>query len=109
MATKPEFFVQVISTVFKPAPESGIEEQPLDEHAKSIATQAFRLLDSWKQVPGLTDGVVNEQALHHWVAQVHALCEKAGRTAIGDQYIGRVLAYAPLGEDGRGRPSLYGS
>ena len=104
MATKPEFFVQVISTVFKPAPESGIEEQPLDEHAKSIATQAFRLLDSWKQVPGLTDGVVNEQALHHWVAQVHALCEKAGRTAIGDQYIGRVLAYAPLGEDGSWPP-----
>ena len=97
MSTSPAFFVEVISAVYRPDPESGVAETaPADmQRARAIATQAYELLHSWALVPGENGGAVNGPVLEEWVKEARILCKNAGRLAVGDQHIGSVLANGP--------------
>ena len=102
MSANPEFFLEVLCAVFRPSPESGIQETPQADESRvaSIASQAYNLLQSWTRAPGETDGRIDPSALQRWVKRAREICTQAGRAAIGDQYIGRVLAHAPADTDG---------
>jgi len=103
LATSPAFFLDVLKALYKPKLGSVVEEQEPDiepEHAKAIASQAFQLLDNWKQVPGLVNGTLDAAALQEWVTNARELCAKAGRADIGDDQIGKILAAAPADPDG---------
>ncbi len=102
MSSNPQFFLTVLSAVYRPSPESGIkEEDPTDlNRTRAIAAQSFDLLHSWATVPGEANGVVNEQVVKAWIKETRQACKQAGREAIADQQIGRMLAHAPTGKDG---------
>ena len=100
MATDPSFFVQVLSAVFRPHSESEPKEHKATEQEKAMATQAFRLLQSWETVPGGGAAGLDPPALTVWVEEAHRLAVQAERGAVGDQYIGRILSFAPEGTDG---------
>ncbi len=102
MSTAPSFFVEVISAVYRPAPDSGVvEPTPADaERAGAIARQAYELLRSWMIVPGLDNGLIDATVLEEWVKDTRILCKNGGRLAVGDQHIGSVLAYAPADSAG---------
>jgi hypothetical protein len=101
LSTSPEFFVKVLRSVYRPAPDSGVEEAVEDnKRASALAGHAYGLLRSWHKVPGETNGTIDPVALQEWVDRVRALCLEAGRADIGDQHIGNVLASSPADADG---------
>jgi hypothetical protein len=102
LSTSPEFFVEVLSLVYRGENEQGLDEAAPDYKQKeAMAGQAWTLLHGWTHVPGLQgDGTVNAAELDSWITKARLLCEKADRAAIGDEVIGQMLAYAPTEKDG---------
>lgn len=100
MASDPAFFVQVLSAVFRTHSESAPNHREATDQEKAMATQAFRLLNSWNTVPGSSQTGVDGEILASWVSEAHRLAVQAERGAIGDEFIGRVLSFAPTGGDG---------
>lgn len=102
MSREPSFFVEVLSAIYRPSPESGIKEETEvdNQRARAMASRAYGLLRSWHQIPGEQGGVVNASALEEWVRQARILCSEVGRLAVGDQHIGSMLAAAPSDGDG---------
>jgi hypothetical protein len=103
LATSPEFFVEVLSAIYRsnrPDEEEQIPEGEERERRAAIASNAFTLLNSWRLVPGLADRRIDAEALARWVSKARELCEKAGRKEIGEQKIGEILAHAPDDSDG---------
>jgi hypothetical protein len=102
LSTNPEFFVQVLRSVYRPAPDSDIQEEVADDNIqmRALARHAYGLLRSWHRVPGENGGVIDSAALQEWVKRARALCAEAGRGDIGDQQIGNVLASSPAEPDG---------
>lgn len=108
MADSPDFFVDLITKVFRArgeATEANAEEEEdettPDEATRNIALNAYRLLDSWKFVPGLNeDGQLDADKLRAWVSRARAELSRLKRRAVGDSQIGRVLAYSPAHADG---------
>jgi hypothetical protein len=103
LARDPNLFVDLLSALYRPSPESGvIEEPPADmERAKRFATHAFDILRQWDVVPGTnSQGQIDRAQLDAWVKDARKLAHEKGREAIADQKIGEVLSASPLGEDG---------
>jgi hypothetical protein len=103
LATEPRFFIEVLTKVYQPSKESGIEEPaPNDlEREQAIARQAYDLLRAWCRVPGTTDdGILEPAALEGWVKETRILAAQVGREAIADHQIGQVLAHSPPDPEG---------
>ncbi|HUN86138.1 MAG TPA: helix-turn-helix domain-containing protein [Terracidiphilus sp.] len=100
MAADPGFFVQVLSAIFRAHSESAPKLHEPSKQEKAMATQAFRLLESWRTVPGNSSSGLDADALKAWVREAHRLAVQAERGAVGDQYIGRALSFSPIGSDG---------
>ena len=102
LATNPEFFAEVVRSVYRPSPNSGFaDDTDGDENrARAIARRGYGLLQSWHQLPGETGGIVDGTTLEKWVKRARALCAETGRSEIGDQQIGTILASSPADPDG---------
>lgn len=99
LCRNPEFFVTVLSWLFR---SEGEEPGELSQNDQLRAHYAWELLNSWQQVPGIReDGTVDAAVLREWVDAARAALAASGRGDIGDQRIGHVLRYAPVGEDER--------
>ena len=92
MAESPEFFFQLIKTVFRAEGEAPSENA--SEAEISSATQSFRLLMNFDTLPGATDEGVDSDVLSAWVDTVRALGRENGRAPITDQYVGHALAHS---------------
>ena len=97
LATNPAFFVEIVSTAFRATHERPAKADPA---VVRIAERAFQLLLSWRQAPGVADGVIDEEALRAWVFEARRLLEEADRHEIGDQRIGHILCHVPAAADG---------
>lgn len=93
----PRFFVEVLSLCFR---AEGAESAP--EVPQAVATNAYRLLDSWRTLPGSAGpGLsVDYDGLEGWFNETRPLLLEAGRTDIGEQVFGQVLAHAKADDDG---------
>ena len=98
---RPEMFVDIVKLVFKPA--TG-EAPQLTEADRRRATSAYRLLSGISIVPGQTGDRVDEVAAVAWSLEVQKLVAAADRKRIGEQYIGHVLAHAPMDSNDGGWP-----
>ncbi len=97
LAQDPTFFVQLLCDAFKPA--SGPPREPTDE-AKTRARAAFELLSNLDLVPGSDGNNINLEFLTKWVHAVRIEATEKDRAAIGDEFIGHVLAHSPFDTDG---------
>lgn len=98
LANDPAFFVEVVSALYKSASADHAEPS---EAAQKVAENGFRLLSSWHQLPGTTEGgEVDEKALLEWSEKARELLASADRLEIGESQIGAVLAYAPSDPNG---------
>ncbi len=103
LSEQPALFIQMLSAVFKPNEESGVvEPEPTDpERARSIAHQAYSLLELWDRLPGTRDdGTIDADGLEAWVKEARSLAKAAGREEIADSRIGAMLSASPVGADG---------
>lgn len=103
LSEQPELFVEMLSAVYKPSEESGLDVAAPDdpERVKSIAIQAYRLLEMWDRIPGTReDGTIDVDVLESWIKQVRHLAKAAGREDVADSRIGAMLSSSPMGADG---------
>lgn len=96
LARDPEFFVEVLSLIYRP--KGGDDRDEVPEH---VASNAWRLLNEWKVIPGSDErqGEVDEQGLTDWIGKVQELLRDADRWEIGHVYIGHVFAHSREDED----------
>lgn len=101
LAEDPDFFVQMITLMYRPAGQT-IEERPApSEGERRAAENAFRLLHSWRTCPGTDEsGSLDEAALRSWVGEARRLLAGADRASMGDDEIGQALVAAPGDEGG---------
>ena len=103
---QPEFFVDVICDLYKPA---STERELLGEDveaAKARAHVAFELLDSWRTPPGVEGKTVNAEALGAWVDSAREFLSTRDREEIGDQSIGKLLYHLPVDESDAAFPPV---
>ena len=92
LAARPEFFLEVLSLVYR---GEGEEPRKLSPEDELRARHAYRLLNAWRTAPGTTeDGRIDAPALLEWVRSARRLSSSVNRGAIGDQVIGQVLSGA---------------
>lgn len=101
LAENAEFFVSVLSDVFRP--KSGERREPTGDQ-RARAEIGFRLLSSFRLLPGFRDGAIDPAALRGWIHEVRRLATEADRLEIAEEYIGHVLAHAPSDPQDQGWP-----
>jgi uncharacterized membrane-anchored protein YhcB (DUF1043 family) len=103
LASKPDLFVQMLCAVYKPSPDSGMTDPPVEneEHARNIANQAYRLLRLWDVIPGTrADGTIDGAELEAWIKEARKLAHEKGRGNVADQKIGELLSASEVDADG---------
>ncbi len=95
LATDPKFFCEVIRLVYR-SKNILKTEQKLTDSEKAIATNAWRLLDKWCMVPGMSD-VEGFDKTHfdEWLKETWKTCSKTGHLDVALSQIGKVLLYCP--------------
>lgn len=96
LCVNPKFFADMIGAIYRPEDEDSETTEPVSEEKKRIADNAYKLLYHWRTVPGTQkSGTVDEEILLKWINKARNFCKESGHGGICDDYIGRVLAYAP--------------
>lgn len=105
MAEHPEFFVEVLSTVYRR--QHSVDDELTDEEQqrrKALATNGYRLLSSWSLPPGFDGERIDADLLNVWLKDVQQLLHDADQYEIGMQHLGQVLVVAPSDTDGSWPP-----
>lgn len=98
LAEDPEFFVQMLSLVFR---AEGTEPEELDPDAQRRASSAYSVLDSWRVVPGqVSDARIEGARLQGWIEEAEHKLRQAKRVGVGYQKIGQMLSGCPHDPDG---------
>jgi len=96
----PHFFVEVLSNVFD---SENINKNMSNDAYRNRARQAktvYHLLHSWRILPGQQKANLDTLFLAKWVDEARKISRKNNLGEIGDKYIGRILAFSPVDEDG---------
>jgi hypothetical protein len=101
LSEQPDFFVDVICDVYRAHSEPNRGEEVTEER-RVRAENGYRLLQSWKSLPGSQAGEIPErEVLLEWMLKVRSRAADHDRAAVADMHIGQLLAYAPSDpEDG---------
>lgn len=100
LATSPDFFVELISSVYRADDETPPADESDRERRTRVAMNAYSLLKAWDQPPGLVDGVMRLDVLRQWVAEVSDRLAPSGRLPNGLEHLGEVLYHTAPGADG---------
>ena len=97
LAKEPALFVQILSAIYRSDSDAETE---VTEEQRERGMNAYRLLSSWRRVPGTNeDATLDPTAFADWVHAALALLDEAERRSVGRR-IGHVLAFAPSDPDG---------
>lgn len=97
LSRKPDLFMEALQFVFKAENESSSDEH---EHKKEFANTVWKLLENWRQIPGLREGdSVDFGALYIWVEEVREKAKQCDLIQVTDIYIGRILSFSPVDSD----------
>lgn len=95
LATQPEFFCEVMRLIYRSSKETETPIEPSEEE-KSVATNAYRLLQKWKTPPGTQlDGSFSGEQFTNWLKRAKEICTESGHLDIALNHIGQVLFYCP--------------
>lgn len=104
ICANPALFVQAVALAFRPndggrdPDDIGIQDAAKREAA---ATAAYRLLDRIKRLPGADElGNIDVEKLKAWLKTVRSELKALGRSEIGDERIGQLLARAAKSASG---------
>jgi hypothetical protein len=102
LSRKPNFFVELISTIFPSKDDVPPTDHAALEQAGAIASHAFHVLEEWERVPGTDDnGAIDGAALEAWVKEARRLCAETGHDyEIGGSVAFRLELRRPTGSGG---------
>jgi len=99
----PELFVQAVAWTYKrnDGDADPTELQVPPENVKNMAERGYKLLEAIERIPGYDDlGVLKADRLGKWTSAVRKSCAELSRTEVADLCLGKLLANAPVGNDG---------
>jgi len=99
MGTDPSFFLEVLTAIY---PGNTIaSSEPSTGERRRMGELAYRVLSSWSTCPGTDDEdqSLDRDSLKSWVEASVALATAVGISDVVRQHIGKVLVYAPVGDD----------
>ena len=98
LASDPGFFSELIQLIYRA--EGAEPEEPSEQH-RNIATNAYRLLSTWKVVPGTrADGEFEPDAFTEWLTTMEEIVKASGHYDVAMIQLGDVLVNSPEGPDG---------
>jgi hypothetical protein len=98
LARNPEFFVELVTMIYR---AEGEEPGEGTEQDRRRAEVAHDLLQNWRTFPGFSaDGESDAERLREWVTEARRLLAERGRKAVGDICIGHLLSSPVHGTDG---------
>lgn len=97
LASDAEKYSEILELAFKEKSQKK-NSRNIDSN---IATNAYRLLNQWKIVPGSReDGSINTKILKKWYTDMQTICKAKDRLEVGLYYFGQVLFYASEDKSG---------
>jgi len=98
LASKPEFFAEIIRYGFRSANENQSEESEVNQKKQFLARNAWTLFRAWNITPGtdLKTGKVDLIKLRDWIHKAREECLKTGHLGPCDSHVGQILAKAPF-------------
>jgi len=100
LATKPEFFAQMVGLVYRSNKETPEVVEP-SEQEKLLAKNAPALLERWKTPPGFSGGdEFSEEEFNRWLDSAIQITSDSGHLGPALYQIGRVLIHCPLDPEG---------
>jgi hypothetical protein len=100
VTSKPEIFAELICLVYRSENATDNDEDRSDGK-RHAAENAWNILHNCQRQPGTRpDGTLDAAECIRFVEETRELCRQRGRPILGDQILGQILAYAPVGEDG---------
>lgn len=105
LANSPDFFVEVLSLVYRGKHDA--DREPSDKD-RSFANNAWRLLNDWKVVPGSDPETkaIDASSLIAWTQTVREKLVECDRVDVGELQIGQVLARSGTDADGSWPPRV---
>jgi hypothetical protein len=98
LASDPIFFCELVQIIYR---AEGAEPKELSEQRRNIATNAYRLLSTWKVVPGSQAGSeFDAGAFTKWLTTMEEIVKASGHYDVAMIQLGDVLVNAPEGPDG---------
>ena len=97
LAEDPDFFVEVVSLVYRAETEEPEVVTPEDELR---AECGHTVLTEWRTIPGGRDrGGVDRACLRRWLEEALAALARTGRVTVGHQVVGQMLSASPHDPD----------
>ncbi len=101
ISRKPIFFVELVCMAYKSNPTisgefSGMSKKIIENRARV----GHSILNQITVLPSPENNTLDRQFLNLWVDIARQGCLEKNRSAIGDECVGQVLAYSPVGTDG---------
>lgn len=98
LGTDPDLFVELICLVYKGDKEE--KTLKIDEHERARARRAYELLKMFTSIPGFSENDIKPDFFRNWMEKALDGCRKQSHTAIGEQHLGTLLSFSPIGHDG---------
>ena len=100
LSSDPDFFCEVIRLIYRSKKETESPRE-FSEQDKSIAENAYKLLDTWKTPPGKqSDGQFLPDQFEKWLKRTKEACNESGHLEVALMHIGKVLIHAPPDPEG---------
>lgn len=109
LAHDPEFFCDMVRTVYRPDNEASAPDTPerVDEQKRKRAEHAWRLLEQWQEFPGLTErGVFDADQFKAWLEAVRSSAKASGHLEAAMSHVGQAIAHAPRSARGFWLPAV---
>jgi hypothetical protein len=100
LASDPAFFCELIRLLYR-SRKGGKSGREPSERDKSIAKNAWTLLNQWCTPPGTRpDGSFSPELLAQWLEQAKQTCAESGHLEVALRHIGQVFIHCPPDPDG---------
>ncbi|MDP9709353.1 UNVERIFIED_ORG: hypothetical protein J2X80_001426 [Pseudomonas fluorescens] len=93
MAEDPLLFIEILSHIYRGRKSPARED--VTDSERNIANISYRLLSSFKTLPGASAEGVDLSKLESWIAGVRTAAAERDISDIADQHIGKTLAHSP--------------
>lgn len=101
LSNDPSLYVRIVSLVFRSEQDAAVEKRTFSDEERTIAQNAYRLLKTWRRIPGATEtGEIVADRFLLWVEKVKELASASGHLSVALSQLGELLAYSPSDPDG---------
>jgi hypothetical protein len=91
----PEFFCEVVHLIYRSDKEKTAPKEASTEK-RAMASNAWRLLNGWRYVPGLQDdGSFDANQFTNWLERIQEISKQTGHLKVTLIQVGHVLIHCP--------------